>query len=103
MLFATVLAFSSSTYDNKDLSFISGMVGCLAGAFMQFYHFAKGEANSKTMYENNLLSNLGITNFIIDVDKTNEHDVDDRNAHHNANTHNNNIIKKKKFEQRNKC
>jgi hypothetical protein len=95
-LFSTIFAFSASTYDNKTLSFTAGIIGCIAGAFMQFYHFAKGEANSKTLYENNLLSNLGITNFIIDVDKTNEHETDDDMDHHKKNiTKHDNVVKKK--------
>jgi len=103
-LFATIFAFSASTYNNKTLSFTSGIIGCLAGAFMQFYHFAKGEANSKTLYENNLLSNLGITNFIIDVDKTNDHETDDDMHNYKKNiTKNDNVVKKKmsNVEQKN--
>lgn len=89
-LMSTIFAFAASTYNHRYLSFTAGIIGCIAGAFLQFYHFAKGESNNKTIYENNLLANLGINNFIIDVDKSNDFDVD-INEHDKQN----NVVKKK--------
>lgn len=91
-LFSTIFAFAASTYDHKFLSFTAGIIGCIAGAFLQFYHFAKGERKNKAMYENTLLSNLGISNFILDADKNN-----DFNNNENENDKITDTVKKKTY------
>jgi hypothetical protein len=63
----TVLAFTSSSYDLKLLSFLAGMVGVLCISFNRFGTYSKNASSEKTSQLNEILITLGIKDKVPDL------------------------------------
>ncbi len=63
----TVLAFTSSSYDLKLLSFLAGMIGVLCISFNRFGTYAKNASSEKTSQLNEILITIGIKDKIPDL------------------------------------
>jgi hypothetical protein len=63
----TAMAFTSSSYDIKLLSFIAGMIGVLCISFNRFATFAKNASSEKTSQLNEILITIGIKDKVPDL------------------------------------
>ncbi len=63
----TVLAFTSSSYDLKLLSFLAGMIGVLCISFNRFGTYAKNASSEKTAQLNEILGTIGIKDKVPDL------------------------------------
>jgi hypothetical protein len=63
----TVMAFTSSSYDLKLLSFLAGMIGVLCISFNRFATFAKNASSEKTSQLNEILITIGIKDKVPDL------------------------------------
>ncbi len=63
----TVLAFTSSSYDLKLLSFLAGMIGVLCISFNRFGTYAKNASSEKTSQLNEILGTIGIKDKVPDL------------------------------------
>ena len=63
----TVLAFTSSSYDLKLLSFLAGMIGVLCISFNRFGTYAKNASSEKTSQLNEILITIGIKDKVPDL------------------------------------
>lgn len=63
----TVMAFTSSSYDLKLLSFLAGMVGVLCISFNRFGTYAKNASSEKTSQLNEILITIGIKDKVPDL------------------------------------
>jgi hypothetical protein len=63
----TVMAFTSSSYDLKLLSFLAGMLGVLCISFNRFGTYAKNASSEKTSQLNEILITIGIKDKVPDL------------------------------------
>ena len=63
----TVMAFTSSSYDLKLLSFLAGMIGVLCISFNRFGTYAKNASSEKTSQLNEILITIGIKDKVPDL------------------------------------
>jgi hypothetical protein len=63
----TVLAFTSSSYNLKLLSFLAGMVGVLCISFNRFGTYSKNASSEKTSQLNEILITVGIKDKVPDL------------------------------------
>jgi hypothetical protein len=63
----TVMAFTSSSYDLKLLSFLAGMIGVLCISFNRFGTYAKNASSEKTAQLNEILITIGIKDKVPDL------------------------------------
>lgn len=63
----TVMAFTSSSYELKLLSFLAGMVGVLCISFNRFGTYAKNASSEKTSQLNEILITIGIKDKVPDL------------------------------------
>ena len=74
----TVMAFTSSSYDLKLLSFLAGMVGVLCISFNRFGTYAKNASSEKTSQLNEILITIGIKDKVPDL-MDNDYGDDNKN------------------------